>query len=279
MPSWCQRLVDRIYQYYPDVFKNDELKEKFEAIVIDIDDFRKGKKPVWIDNIKKDLNKFLNIFAFLEIIDVANDEISIYTENINPDTLGQEIIIDYLTFWLRDTGTGQIKILLKNKPEETQFKETKLYKRLKSDKFLRNNLKIRYVKDNKFRTEFNTVIADESIFKIKFLEKKHQNNVCLSADKQEFCQNMKAIFNRYFAKNRSKNAILDIKKYYIDFYKYLTLLGLIDLSYEWSFNNKYKKNTDKLKGIYNYADYFNVQIKELYQYEKLTKLKLNKKYG
>lgn len=261
MSQSCYILINRMFDYY------GNLGKKFEDLAVTINSFRAGEKAVFIENVDKDLNNMLNIFALLELIDVASGEISIYTDYINPNTLDQKIVIDSLVRWIRLSGVGEVNILLKKKPQEDKLHQTYLYQQIKANNDIQKHIRIKYVDDSvTFSPKFNVLIADEAVFKIKCTSEENINKICLSGSDVELSRHIKAVFNRYFNKH-SENATPELRKY---FFRTFNLLTLINYGYKVGFNNKYKKPA------INSESYFNANIARLFNQDEQSYLMLKK---
>jgi len=237
MNKFCTKLVNRILSYdnYKKQFKIPGNKEALVAAADEISQIRFNMIPVIIEDVEIHDNNILNIGAMLELIDIASSEISIYSTEINPKTLGHKLIVDNLISWLSIDNNRKLKILLKKDNINTN---SYFYTEINKRKKIQKQVIMRFSTEKK--KSYHILIADSYAYKIKF----DDNRVLLAFDDIDLlAEKFKIIFDRNFNKDKYSAPIKNdfIALNFIYRLSNLDFIGLLERVYRLNIAYKYKK--------------------------------------
>lgn len=238
MNKFCEKLVNRIASYdsYKEQLKISGNKDLFIEAADTISQFRRNMTPVVIEDVRAHDNNILNISAMLELIDIASSEISVYSDNINPNTLGHSLIVDNLILWLSTDSNRKLKILLKT---DCVDKKSYFYTKIKEKEGIQKQVIIRHSTKN-ISGGYHILIADSYAYKIKF---DTDNRVLLAFDDIDFlAEKFKIIFDRHFNKDKNSTPIKTdfIALNFINRLPNLDFIGLLEGAYKLNIAYKYK---------------------------------------
>lgn len=193
MKSICDRLLKSIER---NVDYQDVVNDKFINVAKKIDDYKHINSPVLIDDTSKRPNQLLNIFALLELINVASSDIRIYADKINRSTYADSLVVQALRGWLVEFPHRNLNILLR----ENDSNAEQFYKQLtKGNIGIDKQISIRFLTKN-LENQFNCTIIDTYAYKIRLNDGKNQILLNFN-DEAEFAIKMVAIFNKNWKKS------------------------------------------------------------------------------
>lgn len=235
MNSVCNRLLKSIKQEvaYKDIFSDD-----FVNIAKKIDSYKFINTPVLIGDTSNKSNQLLNIFALLELINVASSNIRIYADKINHSTYGDSLVIQALRGWLVEFPHRTLNILIREKDQQNV---NSFYKALIEGGInIDNQISIRLLTKN-VDAQFNCTIIDTYAYKIRL--NNENNKILLNFNDQgDFSVKMIDVFEKNWKKNtqlicgyRDRSGI-----------HYWTSLNWID---DWIYGNNIPKTKLKLADI------------------------------
>lgn len=235
MASVCNRVLRSIKQ---EVAYKDIVSDEFVNIAKQINDYKFNGELVLIGDTNKKSNQLLNIFALLELINVASSNIRIYADKINQSTYADPLVIRALRGWLVEFPHRTLNILLREDDEEytRSFYEALIKGGISID----NQIGIRLL-TKRVDAQFNCTIIDTYAYKIRL--NNTNNEILLNFnDQDDFSVKMIGVFDRNWKKNAEfKYGYQDKSSIY-----YWTSLSWVD---DWIYGSNIPKTKLKLANI------------------------------
>jgi len=240
-----EKLLSSMLSYtgYKQYFDNDDNAKSFKQISSELDAYRKYDKPVLIEDVSKEPNQILNIFALLDLINSANEHIRIYTDVIKAETHGHSLVIRALNAWLVRSSYRKLDILIRDKQDKKEIDDIFFNKFVETKWGTEKQIKIRALKTNEGCGNFNCVVIDSYSYKIKL-----ENNKVIFAfsdGEHRFAKKMVFIFD----KNFKSSEVIFGENETNDFIKFLTF----------SWMDPWSSNIDRIKtdtGLLNLGQIF-----------------------
>ncbi|SMM99916.1 hypothetical protein SPONL_984 [uncultured Candidatus Thioglobus sp.] len=167
--------------------KYDECVTKIKRLIDD-------KNTMVVEDFDSQIE--LNIETLVQLIDIAGEEIRIYTDKIKDETYGDNRVIQQLKGFIIRYPHCRLKILLKQ--FQNNLEETKLYKMLSELKpEYKKQIEIRYMK-KLVDSDFNCLVVDQFAYKLKIIEQQASKAYISFNDTQGVAVAISVVFNQHF---------------------------------------------------------------------------------